>query len=161
MLSLSLSLPLPLLISPCLSVCLPISLASDMSSLKMGGCLAYFWSYNHRWVNTDTYDRTVPSPTRYFNKLHRYATWRKMALWQRPRDKGLPQCHARPRSPAMKWIGKGKTTNANFFYPSLNFFSGGHRRLDHLRLIFDRVNNGRRQKITNVTNGPTDGESLL
>ena len=28
---------------------------------------------------------TVPSPTRYFNKLHRYATWRKMAVLQRPR----------------------------------------------------------------------------
>ena len=40
---------------------------------------------------------TVPSPTRYFNKLHRYATWRKMTVLQRPRNRGLPQCHARPR----------------------------------------------------------------
>ena len=45
---------------------------------------------------------TVPSPTRYFNKLHRYATWRKMAVLQRPRNRGLPQCNARPRSQVKK-----------------------------------------------------------
>ena len=47
---------------------------------------------------------TVPSPTRYCNELHRYATWRKMALLQRPRDRGLPQCHARPRSQTISFL---------------------------------------------------------
>ena len=54
---------------------------------------------------------TVPSPTRYCNELHRYATWRKMVLLQRPRERGFPQCHARPRISGLRGPGGDGWTN--------------------------------------------------